>query len=139
MANDFDDFSKNLLDLAKEFKGGKHAKRFMKNQGKKMGRKEKEKFLSSGAATGSGVTEQEVKKSFKAGKVFKDEHGDLACRGYSSHPLTHLLDKGFVHKPDGKFVAGYHFMEDARDEFEDEYVDNVEEFIDEMLDEYDMT
>ncbi|MTI65163.1 MAG: hypothetical protein FH753_00985 [Firmicutes bacterium] len=138
MADEFDEFTKDLLDMAKQFKGGKYAKRHMKNQGKKMAKEEKNEFLSSGAGAGSGMTEEEIKKTFKAGRVFKDDEGDLSCRGYSSHPLTHLLDKGFIHKPDGKFVPGYHFIDDAKDNFEDEFIDNTEDFLDKMLDKYGM-
>lgn len=144
-----DEFSRDLLRVAEETKG-KECNRFMKNAGKKLAKREKEEFVASGAVAADPQLESEMKKTFKGGKVFKKD-GDKAVRGYSSHPLTHLWDLGFIHiggRGDKKkqipktgektFIPGYHFVDKASDKFEGEYYDDTEKFIDELLDKHNL-
>ncbi len=137
------DFADDLLNVAQATKG-KETKSFMKNEAKKCAKEEKDEFTSSGAGAGSGVTEAEIKKSFKAGKVYKDKGQDLACRGYSSHPLTHLLNNGFIHKggrnKTGKetWIEGYYFMEKAERDFEPTYEEDTVKFIDNLLEKHEL-
>lgn len=137
---ELDDFSKDLLSLAQKTKG-KQTKKFMKREGKKLAKEQKEEFKDCNIGTGSGDT-KDVERSFKGGKVFKTE-GDLAVRGYNSHPLTHLLEDGHIirNKKDGPelgFVPGWHFVDKAAKKFEDTYYDDTEEFIDKLLREHDL-
>ncbi|KYH35835.1 hypothetical protein CLTEP_02280 [Clostridium tepidiprofundi DSM 19306] len=137
---ELDQFSKDLLSLAQQIKG-KQSRKFMRKEGKKLAREQRREFKSCNIGTGEGDT-KDVEKSFKGGKVFKKD-GDLAVRGYSSHPLTHLLEDGHIikNKKDGPelgFVLGWHFVDKAARKFENIYVDDTEIFIDELLQEHNL-
>ncbi|QEK12582.1 HK97 gp10 family phage protein [Crassaminicella thermophila] len=136
---ELDQFSKDLLSLAQQIKG-KQSRKFMRKEGKKLAREQRREFKSCNIGTGEGDT-KDIEKSFKGGKVFKKD-GDLAVRGYSSHPLTHLLDKGHIIKDkNGKehgFWVGYNFIDAAAKRFENTYVDDTEKFIDELLREHNL-
>jgi len=137
--HELEQYEKDLLSLATT-KIPKESKKFLKKSATKLTKVNKNTFKSSNAAAGSGTTEAEMLKRFKAGKVYK-YNGDLSCRAYSSHPLTHLLDLGFIHKGGfGKsktgtetWIPGYHFMEKSKDSFEGEYETDIQNFIDDTL------
>lgn len=135
---ELEQFEKDLLSLAKE-QLPKESKKFLKKNAGKLTTVNKNTFKSSGAAAGSGVTEAEILKKFKAGKVY-EYNGDLSCRAYASHPLVHLMDLGFIHKGGFKiksgaevWVPGYHFMKGAQKNFQDIYYKNTQKFIDDMI------
>ena len=137
--HEFEQYEKELLSLAKT-KLPKESKKFLKKSATKLTKANKNSFKSSNAAAGSGATEAEMLKRFKAGKVYK-YNGDLTCRAYSSHPLAHLLDLGFIHKGGfkvksgaEKFIPGYHFMDKAKGSFETIYYTDTQNFISDMLD-----
>lgn len=135
----FDDFTRDLINVAQQLKG-RESKKFMGKEGKKLAREQKKVFRSMNIGSGTGET-KEIEKSFKGGKTFKKD-GDLAVRGYSAHPLTHLLDKGHIVKDrNGRehgFSPGWNFMEKAKQNFESEYANDCEDFIDELIRENDL-
>jgi len=93
MANGFDtreldEFSRDLLGLATTSLP-RETKKMLKKEATKLSKVQKNVFKSSGIGD-TGITEKEVLKKMKAGKVYK-YNGDLSCRAYCSHPLGHLL------------------------------------------------
>ena len=144
MADGFDikqleKYERDLLSLAQK-QLPKESKKFLKKSAGKLTTVNKDAFKSSNAAAGSGFTEDEMVKRFKAGKIYK-YGGDLSCRAYSGHPLTHLLDKGFMYKGGGfkikngkeKWIPGYGFMDKAKNTFEEPYYGLTQQFIADML------
>ena len=142
--HELEEFERDLLSIAST-KMPRESKKFLKKSATKLTKVNKNTFKSSGAAAGSGATEDEMLKRFKAGKVYK-YNGDLNCRAYSGHPLTHLLDLGFIHKGgrgkkgvkgsktgDETWVEGYHFMEKSKDSFDDRHYMDTQNFIEDML------
>lgn len=135
----FKEYEKELLSLAK-IKIPKQSKKFLKKSASKLTKVNKNAFKSSNAAAGSGTTEAEMLKAFKAGKVY-EFNGDLSCRAYSAHPLAHLLDQGFVYKGGGfkikngkeKWIPGYGFMDKSKNSFQSTYYTDVQNFINDML------
>lgn len=147
MSNGFDtkeltNYEKQLVNLAKN-KMPNESKKFMKQQGNKLTKKNKKAYQSKGIDEKTG----NLKKGFKTGKVYKF-NGSLSIRSFNSSPHAHLLDKGFVWKPhkrvakgqkkiqtgDEKFIPGFNFMDEARRAFESGYYEDAQEFIDDMLD-----
>lgn len=134
--SELEQFEKDLLSLATE-KVPKESKKFLKKEATKLTKVNKNTYKSKGIGE-TGITEKEILSKFKAGKVYKYE-GDLSCRAYNSHPLSHLLNDGFIHKggkdKKGKetWIPGYKFMEDASNSFEKQYFEDTEEFIDELI------
>lgn len=133
--NDFDKFERDLLKLASDFKGGKDTKAFLKKQGRKLNKKQREKVSS---LTDKKTGNLSAAKSFKTGKVYKFYSDDLSVRAYSKSSHGHLIDKG--HRMIGKdgsekgFVSGVGFMDKAQRDFEEENYQDTQNFIDEMLD-----
>lgn len=131
---DLDDFSKELLEAAQEFEGGKKTKQFLEKTGDKL----KDKTLDL-AKTKVKKETGNYFKSIKRGKVYEYE-GDLAVRAYSSDPKAHLIEHGHVIKgKNGKehgFKKGLHIFETAAEDFEDEYNEEIQSFLDEMLDKH---
>jgi len=142
MANGFDtreldEFSRDLLGLATTSLP-RETKKMLKKEATKLSKVQKNVFKSSGIGD-TGITEKEVLKKMKAGKVYK-YNGDLSCRAYCSHPLGHLLDQGYIHKG-GKnhngaetYVPGYKFIDRAQTQFGSVYNHDLQSFIDDMLD-----
>ena len=110
----------------------------LKKEATKLSKVQKNTFKGFGIGS-TGITEQEVLKTMKAGKVYK-YNGDLSCRAYCSHPLGHLLDQGYIHKGgknhDGaeSYVPGYKFIDKAQSEFGTVYNQDLQNFIDDMID-----
>jgi hypothetical protein len=136
--NQLDDFSQDLLSLATRIMP-RETKKVLKKEATKLSKVQKNKIKSFGIG-GQGITEKEILSSSKSGKVYKYS-GNLNCRAFNSHPLAHLLDKGYTHKGgnnhDGAetFVVGYNFIEKAEEQFKNEFYQDIEQFIDDMIDE----
>ena len=162
--NDFDDFERDLLQMAKEFKGGKYAKQFLKRQAKKLNKEQRKQAesLTNRRPANSKNKNKPLLKSFKAGKPY--EYSDeLAVRAYSNAPHAHLLNDGHRILTRGKnlkkpaenngrweaerrgkgrevgFVMGVKFMEKAQGLFEDKNYKDTQKFIDQMLEKYEMS
>ena len=132
------DFERDLINVANDIKG-KESKKFIKKEGGKLNKENKHSLKSSGAATGSGITESKILASLKSGKAYK-YNGSWSNRAYSSNPLTHLLEMGFIHKGGFKtktgietFIPGYHFMENAQERFENIFVEDCRDFVVEVF------
>lgn len=134
--SELDEFAKDILNLAMDTKGP-IVKKFMSGEGKRLAKEEKSVFDSMGIGSGE-VDSKAVSKSFKGGKPF-NAGGTLNVRGYSSHPLAHLLNDGFIHRggrdKTGKetFVPGWNFIDKATQNFESQYYDDTEAFIDKLI------
>ena len=136
---ELDKYAKELMGFAND-KLPKESKKYLKKGAGKLTTVNKNAFKSSNAAAGSGATEAEMLKRFKAGKVYK-YNGDLSCRAYAGHPLAHLLDLGFIYKAGGfkikngkeKFIPGYHFMAKASQKYESTYYTDTQNFINDMI------
>lgn len=136
--SELDDFDKELLSLAQDFERGKHAKRFLRKSGTKLKKKTlKLAKLRVKKKTGN------LFKGIKRGKPYKYYvDGSWAVRIYAGAPAyhAHLLNNGHrivdKNKKEHGFVKGYHFFEDAADDYEEEYYDDVQDFIDELLDDH---
>lgn len=88
--------------------------------------------------------------NFKTGKA-KKKNNNITCNSYNNaviqgdkngqyYSLGGMLEYGYIHKG-GKdktgretFIEGTHFMEEARDDFEDDFYNDCEDFIEDMLD-----
>ncbi|MGO5072342.1 HK97 gp10 family phage protein [Clostridium sporogenes] len=127
-----DRFSRDLLNIAKkEFP--KKSKNFLRKEARKLNKKNKETFASKGI----GEETSNLKKGFKAGKLYKYQGKELAIRAYNSSPHAHLLNDGFIHKArngDEKFIPGFHFIEDSAQDFNGEYYEDIDDFLDELFD-----
>jgi len=135
---ELDKYAKDMMSFAND-KLPKESKKYLKKSAGKLSTVNKNTFKSSGAAAGSGFTENEMVKRFKAGKTYK-YNGNLSCRAYAGHPLAHLSDLGFIHKggfkiKDGpeKFIPGYHFMAKASQKYESTYYTDTQNFINDMI------
>nr|DAJ91755.1 MAG TPA: putative tail-component [Caudoviricetes sp.] len=137
MANGFDTtqldkFSKGLLNTAKK-DFPKKSKAFLRKEARKLNKKNKATFASKGIGEETG----NLKKGFKAGKLYKYKGKDLAIRAYNSSPHAHLLNNGWMHKArngDEKFIPGFHFIEDSAQAFNGEYYTDIDDFIDSLFD-----
>jgi len=129
--NEFDEFEKDLLKMASEFEKGKYAKQFLRKEAAKLNKENKKQGKVIGKKTGNFI------KGFKKGKTYKYQGKDLSIRAYNSSPHAHLLDKGHrIVGRDGSehgFKEGYHFMDKAKEAFEDGHYDSMQDFIDDML------
>jgi len=112
----------------------KECKKFLKKSATDLSKVQKNTFKSFGIGE-SGIIEKEILKSIKSGKTYKYA-GDLNCRAYCSHPLGHLFDAGYIHKGgfedktgEETWVEGYHFIEKAKEQFEDGYYRSIDDFI----------
>lgn len=132
--NDFTQFERDLLMLAANFEKGKETKAFLKKQGRKLNKKQREKVSS---LTNKKTGNLSKAQNFKTGKVYKYHSDDLSVRAYSKSQHAHLLDKG--HRKVSKtgqelgFTPGVNFMEKAQREFEDENYNDTQDFIEKML------
>ncbi len=146
MANGFDtsqldDYARDLLGLATNTIP-RESKKFLKKSATKLSRVQKKEIKSLGIGQ-QGFMEKEILASGKSGKVYKYQ-GNLSCRAFNSHPLSHLLDQGFIHKggknKDGaeSFVPGYKFIEKAQQQFQTTYNSDLNSFIDDMIDNHDL-
>ena len=110
----------------------------LKKEAKKLSKVQKNVFKGFGIGD-TGITEKEVLKTMKAGKIYK-YNGDLSCRAYCSHPLGHLLDQGYIlrggrnHDGAESYVPGYKFIDRAQSQFGSTYDQDLQNFIDDMLD-----
>ncbi|MBY6898006.1 HK97 gp10 family phage protein [Clostridium botulinum] len=137
MANGFDTtqldkFSKNLLNIAKN-EYPKKTKTFLRKEARKLNKTNKQTF----EAKGIGEYRGNLKKGFKAGKLYKYKGKELAIRAYNSSPHAHLLNDGWMHKAKNgneKFIPGFHFIEDSAKAFNSEYYEDIDEFLDELFD-----
>lgn len=132
MAYTLDEFEKDLLNLANDVEGGKHAKKFMKKEVGKLNTANKKaaKSIKIGKKTGNFM------KGFKKGKPYKYKNDEWAGRAYNNSPHAHLINNGhrLIIKGQSKgFVEGKHFMEAAKEGFEEGYYKDVQDFIDEMI------
>lgn len=136
--SELDSFSRDLLSLATTTLP-RETKKMLKKSATKLSKVQKNVFKGFGIGD-TGITEREVLKTMKAGKVYKYS-GDLTCRAYCSSPLGHLLDQGHLLKGgrnhDGAevFVPGYKFIDKAQSQFGSVYNQDLQEFIDKMLNE----
>lgn len=136
-------FETDLMKIANDFLP-KESKKFLKKQGTKLSKKNKQAYDSCGVGSGEN---KEVAKAFKAGKVYKYDSA-LAIRAYNGAIVTNkdgskkysfgaMMNNGYRHiNRDGteSWVAGYHFMEKASSEFQSEYVENCQEFVNQIVD-----
>ncbi|APH15045.1 bacteriophage HK97-gp10, tail-component family protein [Clostridium sporogenes] len=137
MANGFDTtqldkFGKDLLNTAKK-DFPKKSKAFLRKEARKLNKKNKATFVSKGIGEETG----NLKKGFKAGKLYKYKGKELAIRAYNSSPHAHLLNDGWMHKArngDEKFIPGFHFIEESAQSFNSEYYTDIDEFLDEVFD-----
>ena len=131
--HELDEFTRDLLNLAINFKNGKEAKKFLRREGTKLNRENKKQAKASGIGKKTG----NFMKGFKRGKVYKYLGKDLCIRAYNGSPHAHLLNNGhrIVDKNGNEhgFKEGEHFMEKAQDNFKDEFYEDIENFIDDML------
>lgn len=130
------DYSKKMLSTAQSLKNGKETKKLLNKEGGKLATQQKKSFNSKGIGTG-GEDSTRVAKSFKKGKVYNYD-GAQAIRGFSSDPLTHLLNDGHRIVTKGGeekgFVVGYKFMDDAEEKFQNVYYEDIDKFLDDLLD-----
>ncbi|MGB6129674.1 MAG: HK97 gp10 family phage protein [Psychrilyobacter sp.] len=148
--NDFDDFTKDILELAIKLDKGKEVKKLMGKEGTKL--KKQTKALAK-----IRVKKQTGKyqKSISRGKVFKStKTDDMVVRVYNKIPKGNeeemkkeaikynAIEYGRVIKgKDGiekGFLSGKHILKDAKSNFKDEYYSDVEDFIDDMLDNHNL-
>lgn len=132
--NDFDDFEKDLLDLASNLDNGKEVKKYLRKEGSKLSRRQKSQIKKLvKKKTGN------LLKGAKRGKVYKNK-GKWTVRAYNSSPHGHLIDKGhrIVDKNgvEKGFKTGVNFLEKAEKDFEDDYHADTQNFIDKMLNEH---
>lgn len=134
--NDFDDFEKDLLNLASNLDNGKEVKKYLRKEGSKLSRRQKSQIKKSvKKKTGN------LLKGAKRGKVYKYED-EWTVRAYNSSPHAHLIDKGhrIVDKNgvEKGFKTGVNFLEKAEKDFADDYHTDTQDFIDKMLNENDL-
>lgn len=134
--NDFDDFEKDLLDLASNLDNGKEVKKHLRKEGSKLSRRQKSQIKKLvKKKTGN------LLKGAKRGKVYKNK-GEWTVRAYNSSPHGHLIDKGhrIVDKNgvEKGFKTGVNFLEKAEKDFADDYHADTQNFIDKMLNEHDL-
>lgn len=140
--NELTNFEKDLMKFANDTMP-KESRKFIKQQGTKLTKKNKEVFKNCGIGTGDS---KEFEKNFKTGKVYKYD-GAYSVRAFNGDVVTSkdgkyyslggILNNGFIHKArDGSetFVPGYHFMEKARKDFQNTYYDECEKFVDKIID-----
>lgn len=133
MSYDLDDLEKDIIELANDVSGGKHAKKFLRKQGAKLNKanKSRAKSVNIGKKTGNFM------KGFKKGKPYKFKSNQWSIRAYNSSSHAHLLEDGHIQYSHGEevgFTEGKHFMEKAREDIKDGYYDDVQEFIDDLID-----
>ncbi|WP_061294041.1 hypothetical protein [Clostridium botulinum] len=127
-----DKFSKGLLNTAKN-EYPKKTKAFLRKEVRKLNKQNKQTFASKGIGEETG----NLKKGFKAGKLYKYKGKELAIRAYNSSPHAHLLNDGWMHKArngDEKFIPGFHFIEDSAQAFNSEYYTDIDGFLEELFD-----
>lgn len=136
MANDFTDFERDLLNMASEFKGGKHAKSFLKKEGKKL--------IDVQKSVALGLTKEKTgnfKKGFKVGKPYKFDSKSFSIRSYNKSPHAHLINNGHrvtSHGVEKGFRPGVDYVRKANEQFENKLHDDTQNFIDDMLNKYGM-
>ncbi|MCY6957957.1 HK97 gp10 family phage protein [Clostridium brassicae] len=129
---ELDKFNRELLNTAKK-EYPKEAKAFLRKEAKELNKKNKQIFASKGIGEETG----NLKKGFKAGKLYKYKGKDLAIRAYNSSPHAHLLNDGWMHKAKNgneKFIPGFHFIEQSAESFENDYYNSIDKFLDELFD-----
>lgn len=137
MANDFDEFERDMLRMAMDFQGGKQAKAFLKKQARELNKEQRRQTKTLvNKKTGN------LQKGFKAGKVYKYNSKQLSVRAYNKSPHAHLLNDGhrIVDKngTEHGFKLGVKFMEKSENNFKDKNFENTQQFIDDMLNKYGM-
>lgn len=106
----------------------KESKKFLKKEAGKLRKVDVKVFKSKGIESKTG----NLLKGFKSGKVYNYK-GNLSVRAFNSSPHAHLLNDGWMWTPhkgqsgSEKFIPGFHFMEDAENEFESTYFDDCED------------
>lgn len=123
---------KKMLAMANE-ELPKESKKHLKKEAGNLSKVQKKELKSKGIGTEKRI-ENEILKKMKSGKVYKFD-GNFSCRAYAGHPLAHLLNNGFIHKGgrnkngEETFVPGYHFIEGAENEFQEQYYTDTEAFL----------
>jgi hypothetical protein len=108
----------------------KDSKKFLKTEANKLRKTDIKVFKSKGIESKTG----NLLKGFKSGKVYK-YNGNLSVRAYNSSPHAHLLDQGWMYTPhEGQngnehFIPGFHFFQDAEDEFQPVYFEDAESLV----------
>ena len=158
MANDFDEFERDLLQAASEFHNGKYAKAFLRKQSRKLNKEQRKKAsqLTKRQESRPDRKTGMLLKSFKTGKVYIYRSDQMCIRAYSNAPHAHLLNDGHIILARGKnlkksrtgrvieserrgqgaevgFALGVKFMEKAEQFFEDKNFEDTQQFIDDML------
>lgn len=132
--NDFDKFERDLLKMASEFKGGKYAKKFLKQQGRKLNKKQNEQITATSNEVTGNLRDFE---NLKTGKVYKYQSDSLCVRAYSKSPHAHLVDRGHIvvdkNGVEHGYKQGVYFMEKAENSFQEQNFNDTQKFIDKML------
>lgn len=136
---ELDDFTKDLLSLAR---------RKMPNEAKKFIRTEQGKLRTRTRQKARSKVNRKTGKLFKnidRSKTYNNDDGDTVGKVYirggkGGAPHAHLIEYGHRivgHNPDrkdtGKRTTAYKIMEEAREEFEQVFTKDCEEFVDKML------
>ncbi|SFA70175.1 hypothetical protein [Clostridium frigidicarnis] len=145
---ELDEFNDRMLDFVNDYKT-KETQKIVKKGANKLKSKERTMYKAMGAGLEHTDTKESAKiiNNFKSGKPYKKGE-NWSCRAFNSASHAHLINNGFVHKPhlkkkgkkksgykgEGeKYIPGYHFIEKAAEQFEDEYGEMVEHFLSDML------
>lgn len=136
MSNDFDEFERDLLIMAGDYKKGKYAKSFLKKEGKKLINIQKD-------VSKSLVKEKTgyFKKHFKVGKPYNYRGQSFAIRGYNNSPHAHLINNGhrvISHGVEKGFRPGVDYIKKSENKFKDQFFDDTQKFIDDLLNEHGM-
>lgn len=129
--NDFDEYERDLLRLANDFKNGKLVKPHL--------RKEAKKLINIQKDVSNNLVKEDTgnfKKGFKTGKVYKYD-GNFSIRGYNKSNHAHLINNGHrIVDKNGKehgFKAGVHYVEKSNEQFKEQYFEDTQKFLDEAL------
>lgn len=136
--NELDEYIKNVMANVNDSLP-KEAKKFIKKEAVALNKINKRVYKSKGIGLEPTNTPQNKKiiNRFKSGKAYKF-NGVWSARALNSAPHAHLINDGFIHKPHKgekggeKWVEGFHFMEDAQEEFESKYGEDCENFVNKL-------
>lgn len=125
-----EELEKEVIRLARNYP--KETKKFLQKQGNKLKTRAIKKAKSKLKEKKGNYL-----KGFKRGKVYRYRDEEDTVRVYNSMPHAHLIEEG--HRIVGKngkehgFKKGYHILEEARSEFQEEFIKAADNFIDEVI------